>query len=137
MSDRISDMLRTGFFIVDRCWSVTRDVVGAVAHLDRRGAVHRDIKANNVLIDAVGRAKLADFGLAKKVRHARLCQTWQDAKIGARVLFSLLDQSSAHVIISNHILSFALYFDYSALSCAGCRWRWRQRVSVFGSLFTR
>ena len=42
--------------------------MGAVAYLDLRGAVHRDIKANNVLIDASGRAKLADFGLAKKVR---------------------------------------------------------------------
>ena len=47
-------------------------MVGAVAHLDRRGAVHRDIKANNVLIDAAGRAKLADFGLAKKVRQPGL-----------------------------------------------------------------
>ena len=44
-----------------------RGVVGAVAYIDSRGAVHRDIKADNVLIDADDNAKLGDFGLAKKV----------------------------------------------------------------------
>jgi len=38
-----------------------------VAYIDSRGAVHRDIKADNVLIDADDNAKLGDFGLAKKV----------------------------------------------------------------------
>ena len=35
--------------------------------MDRRGAVHRDIKADNVLIAADDTAKLGDFGLVKKV----------------------------------------------------------------------
>ena len=38
-----------------------------MAYIDSRGAVHRDIKADNVLIDADDNAKLGDFGLAKKV----------------------------------------------------------------------
>ena len=42
-------------------------VVGAVAYMDRRGAVHRDIKPDNVLIADDDTAKLADFGLVKKV----------------------------------------------------------------------
>ena len=46
-----------------------RGVVGAVAYIDSRGAVHRDIKADNVLIDADDNAKLGDFGLAKKVTN--------------------------------------------------------------------
>ena len=47
-----------------------RDIVGAVAYLDSRGAVHRDIKADNILIDCEDNAKLSDFGMAKKVSHS-------------------------------------------------------------------
>jgi serine/threonine protein kinase len=50
-----------------------RGVVGAVAYIDSRGAVHRDIKADNVLIDADDNAKLGDFGLAKKVTSPIVC----------------------------------------------------------------
>ena len=41
--------------------------MGAAAYLDSRGAVHRDIKPDNILIDGEENAKLSDFGLAKKV----------------------------------------------------------------------
>ena len=54
-------------FLVVRFWAYVRGVIGAVAYIDSRGAVHRDIKADNVLIDADDNAKLGDFGLAKKV----------------------------------------------------------------------
>ena len=43
-----------------------RDILAGVAHIGRRGVVHRDIKASNVLIDEYGKAKLSDFGLVKK-----------------------------------------------------------------------
>ena len=41
-----------------------REVADALAYLHDMGVVHRDVKASNVLIDADGRARLADFGIA-------------------------------------------------------------------------
>ncbi|XP_041911678.1 sperm motility kinase X-like [Arvicola amphibius] len=42
-------------------------VLQAVKYCHDNWIVHRDIKANNILIDASGNAKLCDFGLAVKV----------------------------------------------------------------------
>ncbi|MGE0709307.1 MAG: protein kinase [Planctomycetota bacterium] len=40
------------------------EVARAVAHAHERGVVHRDLKPDNVLVDAAGRARVTDFGLA-------------------------------------------------------------------------
>ena len=40
------------------------DLAGALASIHEQGIVHRDLKCANVLLDAAGRVRLADFGLA-------------------------------------------------------------------------
>lgn len=42
-------------------------VADALAHAHRRGVVHRDLKSANVVIGPDGRAKVLDFGLARRV----------------------------------------------------------------------
>ena len=44
--------------------SVGLQVADALAGLHARGVLHRDVKPANILIDAFGRPRLADFGLA-------------------------------------------------------------------------
>jgi serine/threonine protein kinase len=50
---------------------LVRDVVRALVYAHSRGLVHGDIKPRNVLLDAGGRARLIDFGLACDVGSIR------------------------------------------------------------------
>ena len=51
----------------ERVVSIISDVASALEHAHERGVIHRDIKPANVLVDTNGRAKLADFGVARLV----------------------------------------------------------------------
>ena len=43
-------------------------VAGALLHAHGAGLVHRDVKPENLLVDAAGAIKLADFGLARPIQ---------------------------------------------------------------------
>jgi serine/threonine-protein kinase len=43
-----------------------RDVAQGLAEAHRQGIVHRDLKSENILVTPDGRAKIADFGIAKR-----------------------------------------------------------------------
>ncbi|KAI4381667.1 hypothetical protein MLD38_007722 [Melastoma candidum] len=60
-------------YVRDHCGAITESVVrnftrhilSGLAYLHRKKTVHRDIKGANLLVDASGVVKLADFGMAK------------------------------------------------------------------------
>lgn len=53
------------------------EVADALAYVHARDVVHRDVKPGNVLLGRDGRAKLADFGIARLVDQAHLTRTGQ------------------------------------------------------------
>jgi serine/threonine protein kinase len=50
--------------------TVAVEVLGALGAAHAAGLVHRDVKPGNILIAADGRAKVADFGIAKSVQES-------------------------------------------------------------------
>src|SRR3954469_20100151 len=61
----LEDRLRAGTPGDDETLRIAEGLAAGLAHAHTRSLVHRDLKPANVLFDAEGRAKIADFGIAR------------------------------------------------------------------------
>ena len=61
----IRDLLRHKRLTPEQALAIVPSICDALQYAHDQGIVHRDIKPENILIDTMGRVKIADFGLAK------------------------------------------------------------------------
>lgn len=63
----LSLLLRRGPLSVEQAVSIALDVARGLEEAHRQGIIHRDLKTENVLVTPSGRAKITDFGIAKRM----------------------------------------------------------------------
>ena len=62
--DLASLLRRIGRFSTDRAIEISRQICAGLAAAHERGVMHRDLKPANVMLDATGKVRITDFGLA-------------------------------------------------------------------------
>jgi eukaryotic-like serine/threonine-protein kinase len=62
--DLSSSLRRIGRFPEDKATEISRQLCAGIAAAHQKGVVHRDLKPANVMLDAQGRVRIMDFGLA-------------------------------------------------------------------------
>ncbi len=62
---KLTQLLPRGGFALNRLLEIAIPLADAVSRAHRAGITHRDLKPDNVMIDAEGRLRVLDFGLAK------------------------------------------------------------------------
>jgi serine/threonine protein kinase/formylglycine-generating enzyme required for sulfatase activity len=63
--ETLSDLTREGSLEAERGAALLEQILSGLEAIHSRGIVHRDLKANNILIDHAGNAFITDFGIAE------------------------------------------------------------------------
>src|SRR5262249_32822018 len=61
----LDEKMRRKPLTLEECVTLLNQVASALDYAHRRGVIHRDIKPNNIMLDADSNAYLTDFGIAR------------------------------------------------------------------------
>lgn len=70
------EMKEKGAMELERFRDIGRQILEALSYCHKMSFAHHDIKPQNILIDAYGRAKLADFGLSLRLKNGNLSNSF-------------------------------------------------------------
>lgn len=62
-----SRLLKSPAFVVEHAHSIITQAASALAYVNQKGYVHRDMKPENVLVADSGKTKIIDFALAEEI----------------------------------------------------------------------
>lgn len=108
--ETLSRRLRRGPLDPAVALQLMRDVAEGLAEAHEQGIVHRDIKAENIMITVKGRAKILDFGLARTLADADKSLTLTGSVVGTPHAMSPEQASGSKVDARTDIFSFGSLF---------------------------
>lgn len=93
--------------------SLTRQVLEGLSYLHSRGILHRDLKADNLLLDLDGVCKISDFGISKKSRNIYA----NDAEMSMQGTIFWMAPEVIHNVVRNEKQGYSAKVDVWSLGC--------------------
>lgn len=96
-----------GPFTWQQALTICGQVASALACAHEQGIIHRDIKPGNILLDANGRARVTDFGIAK-VLGANTALTGEQVSVGSPSYMSPEQCGAGQVVPASDLFSLGI-----------------------------
>lgn len=64
----LREQIQQGGWSISRTTNLLKQIAGALTAAHKQSIIHRDMKPDNILFDTEGKAYLADFGVAKRLK---------------------------------------------------------------------
>jgi serine/threonine protein kinase/Tfp pilus assembly protein PilF len=94
----LEEKVESGVLDMDEALDIAIQVAEGLKEAHRKGIIHRDIKAANIMVTPDGKAKVMDFGLAKLTGRTRLTKT---STIMGTVAYMSPEQASGKATIDH------------------------------------